>query len=350
MFIVALVIFILILSFLVLVHEFGHFIVAKRNRIHVEEFGIGFPPRLWSKKKGGTIYSVNTIPLGGFVKLLGEEEDVNQQNSFSKRSPKVRAKVILAGVIFNFVLAWLLLTIWFWVVPAHLANNVVIVQVEKNSPAALADIKPNDFIIKIDNIKINLAEDLGKFTSEHKGKEVTVTIKRFSREINKRIVLANADAALGVASTNTGGDMEKIKWYMAPLEALKEMAAIIVVSTVFIWKLIISLFGVGDAGIRDNVSGPVGIFAFLYQILSFGWLYILRFMALISLSLGFFNLLPLPALDGGRLLFIILEGIRGKKVIKSEFENALHWFGFILLLALMAIITYNDIMKWIIHK
>lgn len=351
MFILTLIIFLLILSFLVLVHEFGHFIVAKRNHIHVEEFGMGFPPKIWSKKIHSTIYSINAIPLGGFVKLLGEDEDVNHKNSFSRRSPWVRAKVIIAGVLMNFLLAWILLTIWFWAVPAHLDNKVAVIEVQKNSPAAEAQIKPNDFITKIGDVDVKTSDNLDQFTKIHQGETLPITIQRFNKDITSNITLAKGtEDSLGIAMTDTGGDIAKGPWYMAPIEALQEMAGVVWLSLLFVWKLVLSIFGLAAPISKEAVSGPVGIFAFLYQIITFGWVYVLRFAALISLALGFFNILPFPALDGGRLLFIIGEGFRGKKLVKAEFENAVHWFGFIILLALMAIITYNDIVKWIIHK
>lgn len=351
MFVITLIIFLLILSFLVLVHEFGHFIVAKRNRIHVEEFGLGFPPKIWSKKIHSTIYSINAIPLGGFVKLLGEEEDVNHKNSFSRRSPWVRAKVIVAGVLMNFLLAWTLLTIWFWAVPAHLENKVAVVEIQTNSIAAKAQIKPNDFITKIGDVNIKTSDDLDQFTKNHQGETVSIVVERFNKDITKEITLAKGtEDSLGIAMTDTGGDIAKVPWYMAPIEALKEMVGVVWLSLLFIWKLILSIFGLAAPISKEAVSGPVGIFAFLYQIITFGWAYVLRFAALISLALGFFNILPLPALDGGRLLFIIGEGIRGRKLVKAEFENAIHWVGFLVLLALMVLITYNDIVRWIIHK
>lgn len=367
----AIIIFVFILSLLVLVHELGHFLVARRNGVKVEEFGFGYPPRIcgWyrSKKTGklrffkeknfkkrgdvlDTVYSLNWIPFGGFVRMLGEERDSKSKESYSQKSPWIRAKIIAAGVIFNFLLAWALLTIWFWVIPKDMSNQIVVVSVNENSIARKVGIKPNDFILEINNQKIDTIEDLQKVSKDNRGKEVSITVNHFGREETKSAVLpSDTDAPLGVGLAETGSseDLPSTPWWQAPYWAFMEIVGVIWLSINFIVGLIMTLFGQAHVS-TDAVSGPVGVFALLYQVISFGPAFILRFIAMISIAVGFFNLLPFPALDGGHLLFIAGEAIRGKKIIKSEWENTLHWFGFIILLILFAVVTYNDISKWFI--
>jgi regulator of sigma E protease len=350
MLILTIIIFALILGLLVMVHEFGHFIMAKRAGVEVQEFAFGFKPTIWKKKVKETTYLINAIPLGGYCAMLGEEEHINHPKSFSNASVWNRIKIVTFGVILNFALAWVLMTIWFWVLPNKLPNYIAIVQVEKNSVAEQAGIKANDIILEIDGNKFTSATDVTKYNLEHKSQNVDIKIKRFSKIIDKKVTLSTDEIQpLGIAMADTGGETPKVKWYLAPVESIKEIVAIVWINLQFIWQLISSIFTSVKAPVEE-VSGPVGVFTLLYQVVSFGWIYVLRFIALLSVAIGFFNILPFPALDGGRLVFLLLEAVGGKKVVKSEVENYLHWLGFILLLVLMALITYQDIIKWITHR
>lgn len=361
------ILFILILSVLVIVHELGHFIFAKRNGIYVEEFGWGLPPRLigfYKSSKTGkrrsflfnanerrkdidsTIYSISAIPFGGFCKMLGEDETVASTKSFSQKTPWARFKVVVAGVVFNLILSWLLLCVWYWIIPNHIGNEIIIAGVNANSPAQIAGIKQNDFIQKINGEKLKTAEDLTNFTQTHKGEEAIFTIKRYNRESDYKVKLGNDDYPLGVSMTDTGGDIYKPKWYLTPAVVLEEMWSIIAANAVFLYKLVVSIF-TGVKHTTEAVSGPVGIFTFLYQIINSGSFYVIRFMAILSLALGFFNILPFPALDGGRLIFIGAEMIFKKKIIRSQLENVMHSIGFAILLLLIAVVTYNDISRLI---
>lgn len=368
---IAILVFIIILTVIVLVHELGHFLVAKRNGVKVDEFGLGYPPRIfgwyksnktgkWRFVKGkdvekrkdinDTIYSLNWIPFGGFVKMLGEEDESKSKNSFSEKSPWVRAKIIVAGVLFNFLLAWVLLMIWFWAMPRDMPNQVVVVSTNKNSVAEEIGIKPNDFILKINDQKIENIESLQNITKENKGKEITIIVNHFGKEEEKKVILpVDTDAPLGIALAETGSseDLPRFPWWQAPYWAFIEIVNVIWISFSFIIGLIMTLFGKAQVS-TDAMSGPIGVFALLYQVIGYGWAFILRFVAMISIAVGFFNLLPIPALDGGHLLFIVGEAIRGKKIMKAKWENSLHWAGFIILLILFAVVTYNDISKWFI--
>lgn len=362
------ILFLLILSILVLVHEFGHFYVAKKNGVFVEEFGLGYPPRIcgWYKSvKSGkykffwgnnhlkkedisdTIYSLNFIPLGGFCKMLGEEENVKSKNSFSEKSPWVRFKIIIAGVTLNFLLAWVLFSLWLYLVPEYIDNNVVVTSVVADSKAQEIGIKQNDFIAKINGNDLKDSNQLIEFTKNNKGQEVSITIIRYNEEKQLITTLPDKDQPLGISLANTGGEVQKYPWYLVPFVALDEMLLTIWISLSFLWQLILSLFTSAKAP-TEAVSGPVGVFTFLYQIIGFGWLYIIRFTALISLALAFFNLLPIPALDGGRLAFIVPEMIFKKRIVAEKIENAIHVGGFFVLILLMILVTYNDIVKLVI--
>lgn len=350
MLILTIILFAFILGLLVMVHEFGHFIMAKRAGVEVQEFAFGFKPTIWKKKIKETTYSINAIPLGGYCAMLGEEEHINHPKSFSNATIWSRIKIVTFGVILNFLLAWILMMIWFWALPNQLPNYIAIVEIKKNSVAELANIRVNDIILEIDGNKFTGADGVTEYNLQHKSQKVDIKIKRFSKIIDKEVTLsADETQPLGIAMADTGGEVQKVKWYLVPIESIKEIAAIIWINLLFIWQLISSVFTSVKAP-TEAVSGPVGVFALLYQVISFGWIYVLRFVALLSVALGFFNILPFPALDGGRLVFLVLEGVGGKKIVKSEIENFLHWLGFIILLVLMAIITYHDISSWIMRR
>lgn len=350
MLILTIIIFLFIIGLLVMVHELGHFIAARRAGVEVQEFAFGFRPTIWKKKVKETTYAINAIPLGGYCAMLGEEEHINHPKSFSNASVWNRIKIVILGVILNFLLAWILMMIWFWALPNQLPNYIAIIEVEKSSVAENAGIKANDIILEIDGNKFTNAEGVTKYNIEHKSQKVDIKIKRFSKIIDKKVTLSDDETQpLGIAMADTGGQIQKVKWYLVPIESIKEIAFIVWINLTFIWQLISSIFTNVKAP-TEAVSGPVGVFSLLYQVVSFGWIYILRFIALLSVAIGFFNILPFPALDGGRLVFLVLEGVGGKKIVKSEVENFLHWLGFILLLILMALVTYQDISKWIMHR
>lgn len=365
MLILAIIIFVLILSTIVLVHEAGHFLAARRNGVKVEEFGVGYPPRAigWYKDENGKwkkilgnkniktkniIWSINWIPFGGFVKMLGEEESVSNKDSYSVKSPWQRAQIIVAGVVFNFLFAWVALTIWFWVMPENVPNEVVVSSVEESSAAADAGIMANDYVLRLDGIDINSIKELKEISKDRLGKETVIVVKRFGKEIEKTLSLPeSSETPIGVGLVETGLEsMEKVVWWKAPYYSLLEIGSIVWMSFKFIWFLILSVFGASEVS-TSGVSGPVGVFGFLYQIIGFGASYVLRFAAILSIAVGFFNILPIPALDGGHLFFIVGEAIFGRKMIKEKWQNALHLIGFSLLMIMFVVVTYNDIVKLI---
>ncbi|MFA4890088.1 MAG: RIP metalloprotease RseP [Candidatus Paceibacterota bacterium] len=352
------ILFFAVLAILVLSHEFGHFIVAKKSGIRVDEFGFGFPPRLFSFKKGETIYSINLIPFGGFVKIYGEDgstsspQEVNDQRSFASKSVGIRALVIIAGVIFNVILAWFLISVGYLagmptsvgaVPPGAEINDkkVIILEVQENSPARTAGLQPGDELVGFNSV-----EEAQKFILENKGKETGINYKREDKissiKITPRVNPPAGQGAIGIAMDEIG--TIKFSWYKSIWEGLKTTYFLLIAVAQSIFYFIYGAIK-GTSGL-DQVMGPVGIIGITSTAAKFGFAYILGFIAMLSVNLAVINILPLPALDGGRLLFLLIEKIKGSPV-SSKVSNITHGIGMALLLILMLAITYRDILKLI---
>ena len=348
--------FIIILSALVLVHELGHFIAAKRAGIRVDEFGIGFPPRIFGKKFGDTTYSVNALFLGGFVKIFGEDPNTeslgegNASQSFSHKSRLTQAWVISAGVIFNLLFAWGLLSAGFATgVPYSIDDSgaqLMIAEIMPRSPAKEAGLQMGDKILLLsgagDILENPRIASTQKFIATHS--DVTVTYTR-GEEVKTALVrprdgVTKEQPAIGIAMTMTGT-------LTLPLhEAIYEGAQ----STIlFTWTTAVGLLDflknifIGQANFSE-VSGPVGIVGIVGSSAELGFSHVLLLIALISINLAVINLLPFPALDGGRLFFILIEAIKGSP-IKPVIANTANAIGFVLLILLMVVVTYHDIVK-----
>jgi regulator of sigma E protease len=354
------VVFIIILSVLVLVHEFGHFIVAKRLKIKVEEFGFGLPPRIFGIKRGETLYSINWLPIGGFVKLYGEddagsgkvskvkkpEEYTDRNRAFFARPAWQRAFVSVAGVLMNFILAVAIISYLFSAVGVPTVGDKVIVSnVTKDSPAAVAGIKKDDTVLSINNQKIKSSNELISITKKHLGEKVVLEVKRDSEvkkiEVTPRKNYPSNQGPMGV-SVSQEVKVVKYPWYMAPFlgtkEALYSSWLIISGLATVLYQLI--FFGVAPQG----VAGPVGIAELTGQFVQVGPYAVLSFVSLLSLNLAILNILPFPALDGGRLFFIVLEVVFRRKV-NQKFESYAHAVGMAILLALIALITIHDVIR-----
>ncbi len=343
------ILFIFILGLLVFVHELGHFLVARAAKIKVQEFAFGFPPRLFSKLSGGTNYSLNLLPLGGYVKLLGEDERSRDKGSYSSKPPATRLTVVLAGVVMNLFLAWLLLTIWFAITIIRPPTSAVVIgQVIPGSPAAAAGLIAGDLLIKTDGELVSTAQDLARFTREHQAQAVTFTVRRFGNTVTKQITLTNLPAPLGVAPVDLGALPEGLNVYLAPVYALSEIWGTIVANTRFIYQAVFSI--AGGPKVEGELAGPIGIFGILSQMVSLGPLYLLRFIANLSLLVGFFNILPIPALDGGKAAFIAVELVSRRKLIREQVEQAIHFAGFVLLIGVLVLVTYQDIVRLVTRK
>lgn len=424
------IVFVITLALLIFVHELGHFFVARRNGIKAEEFGFGFPPRVFGiqcltgkkkiilskkekidieiseKKQGnvetikeiavdkveevdeyvrvkkwrfiwgkrdtdrewkhednfeeGTIYSINWVPLGGFVKIKGEDgTEAKDKDSFAGKNAWIRIKVLGAGVMMNFVLAWLAISIaLFSGSPQALEEGqtgkdekIQISQVIKGTPADAMGIKAGDEMIRCEmdvaSCQNNFSEvsDVQNLIKEHRGKEISLRIKRgdevLSLKGTPRIDYPEDQGALGISLAKTA--IVSYPWYESIYKGL---------TTTFnlIWLILSTLFDI----IKDlmlgqkasvDISGPIGIAYLTKQVTALGFSYILQFIALLSINLGIINAFPFPALDGGRILFILIEKIKGSPV-SQKVEQTFHTVGFIALIALMVLVTFRDIVRF----
>ena len=355
------IIFIIVLGVLIFVHEFGHFIMAKRSGMKVEEFGFGFPPRIWGVKKGDTIYSINWIPFGGFVKILGEDGQENENpKSFASKPAGKKAVVIVAGVVMNLLLAVVLLSIGnitglrvgiFDEEMAKTARDikVQIIQVAPGSPAEEAGIGLLDevygFNIGGKEILVSSVKEVQDIISQNIGSEITFLVRK-GNEITKTNLTPRAnppegEGASGIALAETG--IISYPWYKAPIKGIENTAILTVNTFIGYGTIIKNLFTTGKAGVE--LTGPVGIAVITGQAARIGFTYLMQFTALISVNLAVLNIIPFPALDGGRLLFIIIEKIK-RRPISRKVENAFNMAGFALLILLMFYVTIKDVFKF----
>ncbi len=355
-------IFIIVLAVLILVHEFGHFIAAKKSGIRVDEFGIGFPPRLltlfnWRDTK----FSLNAIPFGGFVKIYGEnpleqpssEEEKNRH--FSHKPKIIQAWVLSAGVFFNVLFAWLLISFGFMSgLPMPAKDNLsvsdarlVITSVLPDSPSQIAGLKPGDVVLNA-TFQENFLEEvnpeaLSEFINKSDG-VMTLTLlrgqERLEKEIEPTLGLVEDRRAIGISMGMIG--TLRLPPHLAFWEGGKTTVSLLgAVAVGLVTFLSQAVLGQADL---SQVAGPVGIVGLVGDATNLGFIYLLQFTAFISLNLAIINLLPFPALDGGRLLFLLIEALKGSP-IKPQVAGALNAIGFFLLILLMVVITVNDIAR-----
>lgn len=363
----SIVIFIVILLVLVLVHEFGHFFTAKKFGIRVDEFGFGFPPKLFGFKKGETEYTFNLLPIGGFVKIFGENPDEENttgpdaDRSFVNKPKWKQAIVLFAGIFANFLLAWLLFSIGFMSgLPTSVGSeragfklqdvNLVVVSVLAKSPAEKAGLKIGDKIVNIksgDNFTTSVSpETVKSFVVEGGGKEIDIGyIRGKNAEVSFAKVIPSPNAtdgkpAIGISMDEIG--TAKLPFFTAILEGLRLDWDMTKGTAVGLYTLIYE--GIRGKGSFAAVTGPVGMVGIVGDAYQFGLVYLLSFAALISINLAIINLLPFPALDGGRLFFLLIEKIKGSR-INPKVANTANMIGFGLLILLMVVITYHDIVK-----
>ena len=387
--IVTVIVFIFILSLLVLIHEAGHFFVAKKLGIKVEEFGFGLPPRLFGIKRGETIYSLNWLPIGGFVKLYGEDEaggggikiknqklnlkDKDIGRAFFVRSPLQKALVVVAGVVMNAFLAVVVFYIFLFVsgfkttlpllsdykffgVNQRNLQEVIVNQIAKNSPAQKAGIEPFSTIVSVNGQQISDSKNFIGFVNSHKGKIIELSWKDSKNKMHKaqitpRLIPPKGEGALGVALFSVASAQLS---YDSPtqkiLSGVVHPVNLMLYNFDVIGNLIkVSLKEKSAEPLSQGVSGPVGIASITGSILKIPdvkekILGLLNLVGVLSISLAFFNVLPIPALDGGRLFFIAIEGIFRKKV-SSKIEGYIHAGGMVVLLGLILLITFKDVTK-----
>lgn len=371
------IIFFVLLSILVLVHEFGHFITARKFGVGAEEFGLGFPPRVfgWYRSRDGkgkwvwgnkevtdaakTIYSFNLVPIGGFVKIKGENGDEpNAPDSFASRSLGKRALILSAGVIMNIILAAVIIIIGLMAgLPQAVDDNALpagvrvenrqiqIMQVLPKTPAEAAGLQPGDVIKTIDGRSFEKYSQIQEYVGDKAGKELSYSLVRGNEQLDKKItpqILSetNNRAGIGISIAETG--IVKYPWYKAITEGFR-------LTALLLWAIIVGLVTIigqlfTGQSVSGDVVGPVGIAALTGQMAEMGFAYLAQFAALLSLHLAIINFIPFPALDGGRVLFLIIEKIKGSPV-KQKTEAIIHNLGFIILIGLIILVTFKDIVK-----
>lgn len=354
-----LLIFFAVLSVLVLAHEWGHFVTARRAGAKVEEFGFGFPPKLFSLKKNGIVYSFNLIPFGGFVKIFGEDgEHANESGSFASLKLSKRAKIIIAGVTMNIILAILLLGAGNLIGRPEVITDenfnsardvrILVLQVQPGSPAQIAGIKNSDEIISVKlNNQISFlktVENFQEFILTHQGKKMVLNLKRADKlievAIEPRINPPSGQGALGISLARVG--LVKTPWYLAFVNAFKEtfiLMWVFITSFIMLLKTLIS-----QGRLAGEIVGPVGIATLAGQAYQMGWAYLIQLTALLSINLAILNILPFPALDGGKLIFLAVEKIKGSPMSR-RFEQSVNMVGFGMLLLLMLVLTWKDVVK-----
>lgn len=333
-----------VIIIVILAHEIGHFTTAKLTGVKVEEFGIFYPPRLFSIKRGETIYSINALPLGGFVKMSGEE-DPDEPGSLAAKSIPVRLLVLSAGSLMNLLLPFLLLSIAFMVPYDALIGEVKVLEVSPDSPADLAGIQPEDILLSINGKSIQNTSDLQRYLYLNLGSEITLLVKH-SNSTEEELKLIprwkppEDEGPLGTLVTTASATELKQSypfWEAIPMGANRCVEILILFKN--------GIIGMFTGALPVDLRGPVGIAEMSGEFARAGISPFLEFAAMISINLGIINLFPLPALDGGRLAFVLLELVRRGKRISPRKEWLIHTVGFFLLIAAILAVTYGDILR-----
>ncbi len=372
-------VFVIVLGALIFVHELGHFLMARRSGMKVEEFGFGFPPRLggfvWSEEKNRhvfiagnkdvssphTVYSVNWIPFGGFVRIKGENgEGADDSDSFASKGALPRIKTLSAGVAMNFLFAWVLISIVLMIGFPRAIDpeekidpskiTVQVAQVVSGTPASDMGVKMGDTIVSVNGEKSLRVERVQEIIQESKGKELSLVVRRGTETLTlhgvPRTEYPENQGALGIALGEV--TMARYSFFEAIVQGAINTWQNTVMMVTGIGMLLGSLFTWNGAGLSD-VSGPLGIAYLTKEVTSLGFVYLLYFTAILSINLGVLNILPFPALDGGRVLFVIIEKVKGSPVSQKT-EGMFHQFGFLLLIVLMVAVTVHDFVKFDIVK
>jgi regulator of sigma E protease len=313
----------------------GHFTVAKLVDIKVDEFSVGMGPQLLQFRKGETLYSLRALPIGGYIKMEGEDHSSSDERAFSNRPLWARIAVVAAGAVMNFILGFLLFIIMISMVPS--IPQPVVGELVNGMPAQQAGLLPGDRIIQLNNYKVHIQKDVQYFLAKNEGKPINVKVLRNGKILDFKL---------------TPRLNEEYRRYMIGYTAKSEKKTFFNVlinayyETAFLTKAIVNSLGdlfTGKLGL-NQMSGPVGIVKEIGGAAQAGIGSLLFIAALISINLGIFNLLPIPALDGSRIIFLIIEGIR-RKPINPEKEGLVHLIGFAMLMLLLIFVTFNDITR-----
>jgi len=366
--ILAIIVFLLIFSFLIISHEMGHYWAAKRAGVKVEEFGIGYPPKIWGKKIKGTLYSINWIPFGGFVKIYGEdlgEETLNDEKSFYNKKPRTKAFILVAGVLVNIIIAVVVFYIFLgfngftsyqaqifdYQFPFGDQRDIPLVSmVVEGSPAESVGIVPYDLILEINGIEINNVDQFIYIENEHLGEEINLLIENFkTREQREVRVTPREDASeeegalgmgLGTVSRLSYKGGEKIISGFLHTGNLTHFSF-----SVLGYLVKTSIQEKDITYVSQSVAGPVGILAFTKITVAQGFWQVINLLGLIAIALAIVNILPIPAADGGRLMFVLYEVVFRKKA-PAKLEKMVNAVGFFLLLGLLFLVTYKDIVQF----
>ncbi len=362
----SIIIFLIVLAILVLVHEFGHFIVAKMSGIRVDEFGLGFPPKIFGKKFGSTLYTLNAIPFGGFVKIYGEDshgEEIKPEDratSFVYKPKYIQAAVLIAGVTFNIIFAWLILSLGFMIgFPSSVGEinsgkitnvKLLVTDVMAGSPSLLAGLEVGDEIRAVSGGTASvtapqLTAEKVRSVIESSPEKVSITYKRGSLaektvDIVPSTELVPGKKIIGIGMDNIG--MLKLPIHKALWEGAKTTWILARETTKGLAKFFWDIFSFQSD--FSQVSGPIGIAGAVGDAKTLGFVYLLSLISLISINLAIINLLPFPALDGGRLLFVLIEAII-RRPISPVFVRRANVIGFSFLIILMVVVTAHDIFK-----
>ena len=371
--IVLLILGLLMFVGLVVVHEFGHFLLARRNGVDIEEFGIGFPPRAWSRKtKHGFVFSLNWLPIGGFVKLKGEHDADTHPGSFGAASTWAKTKIMLAGVAMNLLAAFVLLTALAWVGMPQLIDNQFTVQsdthvsrqevlvgaVESHSPAQQAGLKTRDHLLQLGvpgaMQSVTTADRLPSVTKKYAGQKVVLQYERggqtrsttiqlrSAKEVTASQKTSNPKGYLGISPTEY--TLRRSTW-SAPIVALGLIKQFTIVTFQGLGTAVSALFHGNTAKASAQVSGPVGIVVLLRDGSLLGYQFVLLIIAIISLTLAIMNVLPIPALDGGRLFMLLVSRVL-KKPLSEQVEERIVGVGFTFLMLLVVLITIVDVRRY----
>ncbi len=368
------IVFILVLSVLVFVHELGHYATARMFGVKAEEFGFGFPPRVfgWKKVNGkrkffwgsgeheseDTIWSLNWIPLGGFVKIKGEDGENKDPDSFAAKKPWKRSIILSAGVTMNIILAAICLMLVFTLGSPQVLSNVEegakvtdekmqVMSLVADSPATEAGIELGDAIVALDGLSFNEITEVQDYVASKNGQSVEIEISRYGEPVRlsatPQVLPENETgerAVLGVGIEKTG--IVSYPWYKSIWLGMKATYNLFIQIIVAFGTIIKNAIVGQPVGVE--VAGPVGIAVMTGKVARMGMNYALQFTALLSINLAIINFLPLPALDGGRVLFILIEKIR-RKPVNQKVEQVVHTIGFALLMLLVLIVTGKDIIN-----
>lgn len=344
------IVFILILSILILVHELGHYIAAKAAGVKVEKFSLGFGPKLLSRKIGETEYMLCAIPFGGFIKMAGDsnEERQGKPDEFLSRKPGVRARIIFAGPFFNYVLAFLCL--WFVFILGYPRYTSTIGELIDGMPAAAANLKVGDKIIEADGVEVEFWEDLSKKIRSKKGDTLRLKVLRDKKEFEVELApkakevetLFGKKVEVGLIGIKPSSDFVKVRYnpavaFVKGLQTLVQMTVMTIVSIFYIV--------IGTMSFRESVTGPLGIFFITSNAAKVGLSAILHVIGILSMSLAVFNILPLPVLDGGHIALAGLERLRRRPLARKT-EDVINNIGMSFLIVLAVFIFCNDLVRY----